>query len=164
MYHVFFISFSADGHLGFSHVLAILNSTAVNTAVHISSKLWFSPGTCPGLGLLGHGLALLKEEMATYSSILAWRIPWTEEPGGLPSIWLQRVGHSWSNLVTAQHGSSIFIFWGNLHTIPYSDCANLPFHQQYKRVRFSPHSLQHLLSVDFFWWWPFWPVWGDSSW
>ena len=31
--------------------------------------------------------------MATHSSILAWRIPWTEEPGGLQSIALQRVGH-----------------------------------------------------------------------
>ena len=35
----------------------------------------------------------LEQEMATYSSILAWRIPWTEEPGGLQSIGLQRVGH-----------------------------------------------------------------------
>ena len=35
----------------------------------------------------------LEEEMATHSSILAWRIPWTEEPGGLPSIGSQRVGH-----------------------------------------------------------------------
>ena len=33
----------------------------------------------------------LKEEMATHSSILAWRIPWTEEPGGLPSMGSQRV-------------------------------------------------------------------------
>ena len=33
------------------------------------------------------------EEMATHSSILAWRIPWTEEPGGLQSTGLQRVGH-----------------------------------------------------------------------
>ena len=32
----------------------------------------------------------LEEEMATYSSILAWRIPWTEEPGGLQSVGLQR--------------------------------------------------------------------------
>ena len=31
--------------------------------------------------------------MATHSSILAWRIPWTEEPGGLQSMGLQRVGH-----------------------------------------------------------------------
>ena len=35
----------------------------------------------------------LEEGMATHSSILAWRIPWTEEPGGLQSMELQRVGH-----------------------------------------------------------------------
>ena len=35
----------------------------------------------------------LEEEMATYSSILAWKIPCTEEPGGLWSTGLQRVGH-----------------------------------------------------------------------
>ena len=35
---------------------------------------------------------LLEEGMATHSSILAWRIPWTEEPGGLQSIGSQRVG------------------------------------------------------------------------
>ena len=35
----------------------------------------------------------LEEGMATHSSILAWRIPWTEEPGRLWSIGLQRVGH-----------------------------------------------------------------------
>jgi len=35
----------------------------------------------------------LEEEMATHSSILAWRIPGTEEPGGLLSMGLQRVGH-----------------------------------------------------------------------
>ena len=35
----------------------------------------------------------LEEGMATHSSILAWRIPWTEEPGRLQSTGLQRVGH-----------------------------------------------------------------------
>ena len=35
----------------------------------------------------------LEKEMATHSSILAWRIPWTEEPGELQSMGLQRVGH-----------------------------------------------------------------------
>ena len=35
----------------------------------------------------------LEEEMATHSSILAWRIPWTEEPGGLQSMGSQRVRH-----------------------------------------------------------------------
>ena len=36
----------------------------------------------------------LETEMATHSSILAWRIPWTEEPGGLQSMGLQRVRHN----------------------------------------------------------------------
>ena len=35
----------------------------------------------------------VEKEMATYSSTLAWKIPWTEEPGGLQSTGLQRVGH-----------------------------------------------------------------------
>ena len=35
----------------------------------------------------------LEKGMATHSSILAWRIPWAEEPGGLQSMALQRVGH-----------------------------------------------------------------------
>ena len=35
----------------------------------------------------------LEEGMATHSGILAWRMPWTEEPGGLQSIVSQRVGH-----------------------------------------------------------------------
>ena len=35
----------------------------------------------------------LKESRATHSSILAWRTPWTKEPGGLQSMGLQRVGH-----------------------------------------------------------------------
>ena len=47
----------------------------------------------------------LEEGMATHSSILAWRTPWTEEPGGLQSIGLQRVGHNWSD--TAQHSIAI---------------------------------------------------------
>ena len=38
---------------------------------------------------------LLEKGMATHSSILAWRIPWTEEPGGLQSMGLQRVRHDW---------------------------------------------------------------------
>ena len=36
----------------------------------------------------------LEQGMATHSSILDWRIPWTQEPGGLLSIGLQRVGHN----------------------------------------------------------------------
>ena len=40
----------------------------------------------------------LEKEMATYSSVLAWRIPGTGEPGGLPSMGLHRVKHDWSDL------------------------------------------------------------------
>ena len=39
--------------------------------------------------------------MATHSSVLAWRIPGTGEPGGLLSLWLHRVGHDWSYLAAA---------------------------------------------------------------
>ena len=45
----------------------------------------------------------LKEGMATYSSILAWRIPWTEEPGGLQPVRSQRVTHDWNDLAGTQH-------------------------------------------------------------
>ena len=38
----------------------------------------------------------LQKGMATHSSILAWRIPWTEGPGGLQSMAFQRVGHDWA--------------------------------------------------------------------
>jgi len=45
-----------------------------------------------GLRSLGWGDPLEKD-MATHSSILAWKIPWTEDPGGLQSMGQQRVGH-----------------------------------------------------------------------
>ena len=51
----------------------------------------------------------LEEGMATYSSILAWRMPWTEEPGGLESIGLQRVRHDWSNLACTYVNHCFFI-------------------------------------------------------
>ena len=42
----------------------------------------------------------LEEAMVTHCSILAWRIPWTEEPGRLQSKGSQRVGHNWNNLAS----------------------------------------------------------------
>ena len=45
----------------------------------------------------------LEKRMAIHSGILAWRIPWTEEPDGLQSMGLQRVRHNWSNLA-CMHG------------------------------------------------------------
>ena len=45
----------------------------------------------------------LEEGMETHSSILAWRISWTEEPGGLQSTGSQRVGHDWSTNTSHFH-------------------------------------------------------------
>ena len=44
----------------------------------------------------------LEKGMATHSSILAWRIPWTEEPSWLQSMELQRVEHSWATNIHIQ--------------------------------------------------------------
>ena len=44
---------------------------------------------------------VLEKEMATHSSVLAWRIPGTGEPGGLPSMGSHRVGHEWSDIAAA---------------------------------------------------------------
>ena len=49
----------------------------------------------------------LEKEMATHSSVLAWRIPGTREPGGLPSMGSHRVGHDWSYLAAAVQFSSV---------------------------------------------------------
>ena len=48
----------------------------------------------------------LQKEMATHSSVLAWRIPGTGEPGGLPSMGSHRVRHDWSDLAAAAAGWS----------------------------------------------------------
>ena len=58
MYHIFFIYSSVDGHLGCFHVLAIVNSAAMNTEVHVPFELWFCLDICPGVGLLDHIVVL----------------------------------------------------------------------------------------------------------
>ena len=56
----------------------------------------------------------LEKEMATHSSILAWRIPWSEEPGVLQSMGSQSVGH---NLATQQQSQAL-----TLHTTAFCVC------------------------------------------
>ena len=50
----------------------------------------------------------LEREMATHSSILAWKIPWTEEPDGLQSTGLQRVGHDWVTSLSLSHSQRLW--------------------------------------------------------
>ena len=50
----------------------------------------------------------LEKEMATHSSIFAWRIPWKEEPGRIQSMGSQRVGHDWATSLT--HSIPHFIY------------------------------------------------------
>ena len=137
LYHTFFTRLSVVGHLGWFHVLAVVNSAAVDIGVHASFSVMVFSGIFPGEGdgtplqysclenpidrgawwAAVHGVArsqtrlsdftlffhfdALEKEMATHSSILAWRIPGTGEPGGLPSVASHRVGHDWSNLAAA---------------------------------------------------------------
>ena len=55
------------------------------------------------------GLELILKEMATHSSVLAWRIPGTGEPGGLPSMGSHRVGHDWSDLAAAAAAAELIL-------------------------------------------------------
>ena len=70
---------------------------AWKAAVHgvVKSQTWLSDFT------FTFHFHALEKEMATHSSVLAWRVPGTGEPGGLPSMRSHRVGHDWGNLAAA---------------------------------------------------------------
>ena len=59
----------------------------------------------------------LEKEMATHSSVLAWRIPGMGEPGGLPSLGSHRVGYDWSNLAAAKFLYIVTFLVDSLHQI-----------------------------------------------
>ena len=96
MYHNFLIHSSANGHLGFFHVLAIVKSSEVDFKVHVSSVAQMVKRLSTMWKTRVRSLGWedpLEKEMATHSSTIAWKIPWTEEPGRLQSMGSQRVGH-----------------------------------------------------------------------
>ena len=71
MYNNFLIHSSVDGHLGYFHVLAIVNSAAVNNGIHVSFQFWYPQGICLGMGLLGHMvLVLVFKGISILSSIV----------------------------------------------------------------------------------------------
>ena len=69
------------------------------------------------LGLVPGSGRSLEEGMATHSRILAWRIPWTEEPRGLQSMGSKKVGHDWVTNTSLQHYTVISV----AYYIPFSD-------------------------------------------
>jgi len=70
----------------YTHIHSCIHVMCVSVYVYICRKCGFD--LIPGLG------DPLEEEMTIHSSILAWEIPWTEEPDGLQSMGSQRVGHA----------------------------------------------------------------------
>ena len=69
-----------------------------------------------------------EKAMATHSSGLAWRIPWTEEPGGLPSMGSHTVGHDWSDLAA----EVLCLMWASQVALV---VKNLPTYQCRRRQR-----------------------------
>ena len=117
--------FSLEKNMGFWGNFNERKNHPSETIGYIFVPLAFStpvvlPGTSHGWRILAgctHGVArnqtrlsdftftfhfhALEKEMATHSSVLAWRIPGTGEPGGLPSVGSHRVEHDWSDLAAA---------------------------------------------------------------
>ena len=94
----------------------------------------------------------LEKEMATHSSILGWKVPWMEGPGGLQSTGSQRVGHNWVTSLC----KSIFNFW-----LPFLDLSELFEQRCYGKLDFQS-CRQHtsVLSSFFFFFW----TWLFSFW
>ena len=72
----------------------------------------------------------LEKEMATRSSVLAWRIPGTGEPGGLPSMGSHRVRHDWSDLAAAAESPQKYLKLTSVTPFLRSKHSIMPFKKQ----------------------------------
>ena len=122
------IIFSGNHFSCFSHFLSLF--TKADTWIDVSAARAKLLSSLKGISLGREDL--LEKRMATYSSILAWRIPWTEDPGGPQSMGSQRVEHDWvTNTFTFTRRHLIkpttpsprlgnFSVWLMVHTPPFS--------------------------------------------
>ena len=99
----------------------------------------------------------LEKEMATHSSILAWRIPWTEEPGRLQSMGLQRVGHDW---VTSLHFTSLhFCGWTfDLLICTEKDVYSAGFGWNVLYISIKSSALMYYIRPVFRYWFSIWMI------
>ena len=120
---------------------------------------------------LEYSLALgdpLEKEIATHSSIPAWRIPWTEEPGGLQPLESQRVGHDWANeqqhcllenlfpsyvlnIQTIPQKHHDLTVWSSSRLFPLPGIPLHPFTFWWTHIYFSKPSMNITCSLSFSW-------------
>ena len=86
----------------------------------------------------------LEEGRTTHSSILAWKIPWTEEPGGLQSMGSQRVRQDWSDLALMQWTTYLFPKWEKTESALYYQYCFCVY-TVWEHVRNIKHNNQGLL-------------------
>ena len=111
----------------------------VSQVVLVVKKLPANPGDKRDLGSIPGSGRSLGGVTATPSSILAWGIAWTEEPGGLQSIGLNRVGHDWSDLACTH---SHCILWRHLDD---QWLSLLMIHPPHWSSRFPVHFSWHVI-------------------
>ena len=133
-------------------------------------------GTCVFFNF-GFLRVYVEKAMAPHSSTLAWKIPGTVEPGGLPFMGSHRVRHNWSDLAAAaaaagymtrsgiagSYGGFIPSFLRNLPILSSIVAISIYIPTNGERAFLFLHTLSSIYCLQTFGWWPFSPVWGDVS-